>query len=320
MHSTGSSWDALVCPKATLEDIDIEKVKNYIERANSCRRRRFKGRPLDILKKIELIKDNKPTWACVLLFAKEPKLLQAKVHCGRFKTPSTIIDDNYIKGDLISQVEDTLSAVQKNLSVRYEIKKLVREEIWDYPLSALREAILNAICHRDYRELSEITIKIFDDYISIWSPGELPIGTTIEDLFDPSHQSNPRNTLITQVFYDIGEIERYGSGIQRMMEDCQKAGLPVPEFKEAFGGFQVIFRKDIYTEEYLRSLGLNERQIRAVIYVKERGKINNSEYQKLNNISKRSATYDLQELIKKKIFTKVGTRGGGTHYTLNKGQ
>jgi len=315
LHSTGSSWDALICPQATLEDIDIKKVERYIEVANSTGRRKFKEKPIEALKKVKLIKDNKPTWACMLLFAKEPPLPQAKVHCGRFKTPSIIIDDNYIEGDLISQVDEVMSAIQKNINVRYEITGIRRKEIWDYPISALREAVLNAICHRDYRELSEITIKIFDDYISIWNPGGLPIGTTLEDIFDPAHHSNPRNALIAQVFYDIGEIERYGSGIQRIIEDCKNAGLPIPEFKEAFGGFQVIFRKDIYTEEYLRSLGLNERQIKAVMYVKEKGRITNKEYRTLNNTSNKTAYLELINLTEKGVFETQGT-GRETFYTL----
>ena len=225
------------------------------------------------------------------------------------------IDDNYIEGDLISQVDEVMSAIQKNINVRYEITGIRRKEIWDYPISALREAVLNAICHRDYRELSEITIKIFDDYISIWNPGGLPIGTTLEDIFDPAHHSNPRNALIAQVFYDIGEIERYGSGIQRIIEDCKNAGLPIPEFKEAFGGFQVIFRKDIYTEEYLRSLGLNERQIKAVMYVKEKGRITNKEYRTLNNTSNKTAYLELINLTEKGVFETQGT-GRETFYTL----
>jgi ATP-dependent DNA helicase RecG len=316
LHSTGSSWDALICPQATLEDIDIKKVERYIEVANSTGRRKFKEKPIEALRKVKLIKDNKPTWACMLLFAKEPPLPQAKVHCGRFKAPSIIIDDNYIEGDLISQVDEVMSAIQKNISVRYEITGIRRKEIWDYPIPALRESVLNAICHRDYRENAEITIKIFDDYISIWNPGGLPIGTTLEDLFDPSHPSNPRNRLIAQVFYDIGEIEGYGTGIQRIINACKEAGLPIPEFKEVFGGFQVIFRKDIYTEEYLKSLGLNERQIKAVMYVKEKGSISNQIYTEINNTTKRTASRDLTLLVSKGIFKKEGVTGKGTLYFL----
>ena len=107
-----------------------------------------------------------------------------------------------------------------------------------------------------------------------------------------------------------------GSGIGRIIETMSEAGLPEPEFKEEMGGFSVYFRKDIYTEEYLRELGLNERQIKAVMYVKKRGKITNREYQELTGVKKRQATIDLKELEEKNIFEKHGTTGKGTYYTL----
>lgn len=319
LHSTGSSWDAITCLQAGIKDLNMEILQNYIDRANLSGRRRFAEKPLDVLKKIELIKKELPTWASLLLFSKNPQrfLGQARIHCGRFKTASTIIDDNYIEGGLISQVERALSSIQKNMSVRYEIEGLVRKEIWDYPILALREAILNSVCHRDYREISEITIKIFDDYISIWTPGGLPVGTTLKDLYDPDHPSNPRNRLIAQVFYDIGEIERYGSGIQRMIQSCLDAGLPPPEFKEVFGGFQVIFRKNIYSEKFLSGQDLNERQLHAVSYVKEYGEITNREYREITGTTRTTATRDLAGLVRKKIFVSRGKGKREVHYKLN---
>jgi len=323
LYSTGSSWDGFPVEDGQLNDIDFKKVERYIETARRAGRRKFMETPIQVLEKLELIKKGKPTWAALLLFGKEPQhfLRQARVHCGRFKNETTIIDDNYVGLDLIEQVEDVLACVRKNISVRYEITgKPQREEIWDYPLDALREAILNAICHRDYTDPADIIIKIYDDYISIWNPGGLPPGITLEDLYKPNHPSKPRNRLIAQVFYDIGEIEQYGSGIQRMINACKNLGIPEPTFEEAFGGFHVVFRKDIYTEGYLRKLKLNERQIKAVLYVKEKGKITNREYQELCEVKKRQATDDLRELENKEIFVRIGATGKGTYYTLKKSQ
>ncbi|MCD6449028.1 MAG: hypothetical protein J7L34_00790 [Thermotogaceae bacterium] len=98
----------------------------------------------------------------------------------------------------------------------------------------------------------------------------------------------------------------------------KSAGLPEPEFKEEMGGFSVYLRKDIYTEEYLRKLNLNERQIKAVMYVKEKGKITNREYQELTGISRQMATIDLRQLVEKGIFTKIGKAGAGIAYRLTK--
>jgi len=127
-----------------------------------------------------------------------------------------------------------------------------------------------------------------------------------------------RNKLIAQIFYDIEFIERYGSGIQRIIDACKNAGLPPPVFEERFGGFLVIFNKDIYTEEYLNGLGLNERQIKAVLYAKEKGKITNKEYREINTISRQMATIDLSILVEKGMFIRTGKAGKGIAYQLTK--
>ncbi|MFH0795873.1 MAG: ATP-binding protein [Candidatus Omnitrophota bacterium] len=127
-----------------------------------------------------------------------------------------------------------------------------------------------------------------------------------------------RNNLIAQMFYDIGYIEKYGSGTIKIIDLCKRQGIPYPEFKEVFGGFSVIFRKDVYTEEYLRTLGLNERQIKAGMYVKERGKITNKEYQEICNTSERTATRDLSNLVSSGLLEQVGITGKGTGYVLRR--
>ncbi len=104
--------------------------------------------------------------------------------------------------------------------------------------------------------------------LTIFNPGALPFGMSVEKLMDPNHNSIPRNRLIAMLFYDTGLIERYGSGIQRILDDCNKHGFPTPEFNDLELGFQVIFHKDIYTEEHLARKGLNERQIEAVNLVR----------------------------------------------------
>jgi ATP-dependent DNA helicase RecG len=111
-------------------------------------------------------------------------------------------------------------------------------------------------------------------------------------------------------------IEQWGSGIGKMLNLCSLAGIPEPHFEEYQSGFFVEFRKDIYTEEYLRKLGLNERQINAVAYVKEKGKITNKEYQELTGVSRQMATIDLSEMVKKSVFERIGKAGKGIAYQM----
>lgn len=319
LDSTGMNWDALPARDTSISDIDAEKIERYIRAANASGRRRIgKGeKPLKVLEKLELIKNGKPTWAAVLLFGKKPQSLlsQTRIHCGRFRGKTTVIDDRMIEGSVIEQVDDAMDFIRKNINVEFVMTgELTREEVWDYPLEALREVIVNAACHRDYSSPSNVEIRIYDDELVTWSPGGLPSGITLEDLYK-LHRSVLRNKKIAGVFYDIGWIEQWGSGIDKMRKACVNAGLPEPVFEE-YQGFRVIFRKDIYTEEYLRGLGLNERQIKAVMHVKEKRRITNKEYQQLCNVRKRQATDDLKELEGKGIFERVGKTGKGTYYVL----
>jgi len=320
-HSVGMSWDKLPARDATIADIDIENVKRYTRKANETGRRNIdeNENPLQVLEKLELTKEGRPTWAAILLFHKYPQRLlsQGVIHCGRFKEETIVIDDRMIEGTAIEQVDEAMDFIRKNINVRFVMTgKPAREQIWDYPLEALREAVINSVCHRDYTIPSNTEVRIYDDKLIVWSPGGLPFGITIEDLYRP-HPSVLRNKGIAGVFYDMGWIEQWGSGIDKMRNACVKAGLPEPQLEE-YQGFRVIFRKDIYTEEYLHNLGLNERQIKAVMYVKEKGKITNKEYQELTKVSKPMATIDLKELVERKLLEKLGTTGRGTEYILVK--
>jgi ATP-dependent DNA helicase RecG len=142
-------------------------------------------------------------------------------------------------------LRDFVNRVSNSTQPSVIADRLEREEIWDYPLAALREGLMNAVCHRDYGDLADIQIKIFDDALQIWSPGFLPFGVTLEELHQPTHSSKPRNRLIAQVFYDMGMIEKYGSGTGRVLKVCKAAGLPEPEFGNYSGGFRVLFRSQV---------------------------------------------------------------------------
>jgi ATP-dependent DNA helicase RecG len=117
----------------------------------------------------------------------------------------------------------------------------------------------------------------------------------------------PRNKLIAQTFYDIGFIERYGSGIHRMIDACKKMKIPEPEFQEKFGGFTIMFRKDVYSEKYLDQFDLNQRQIKAVLYAKEKGSIALSALKEFApDVSEKTLYRDLVGLVEKGIFKHKG--------------
>jgi ATP-dependent DNA helicase RecG len=164
---------------------------------------------------------------------------------------------------------------------------------------------------------SEVEVKIYPDRLVIQNPGSLMPGLTTEDLKRDPHPSRKRNPLIAEVAsYDYW-IERAGTGTTRMIELCKKAGLPTPEFEDLSSGFSVTFRRDTLTMEMLATQGLSEREISAVLYVKEHGEITNSIYQERFGVSKRTASTDLSALAEQGILRKIGgSRGAGVRYVL----
>ena len=317
LEKTGKTWDSLTVD-ATFDDLDLETFEYFkglaIDRLPEIKNASYKK----IFRNLELItNDEKLTRALILLFGKKPQtfFITAQGRVGRFKTPTEILDTVIADGNLFKQLDTLMNAIKKHLNVRFEIKGIERKDVWDYPLEALREAVINALIHKDYLNTAEIQIKVYDDRLWIWNPGKLPKQLTIESL-KTEHSSFPKNPLIASVFYYAGFIERWGSGTKRMIDLCKVQGLPEPEFKEEFYGISVHFHKDIYTEKYLREFGFNERQIKAVMYVKEKGKITNKEYKELNGVIKKTASRDLGVLTDKHILGKVGSTGKGTYYIM----
>lgn len=318
LNSIGMSWDTFPARDATPDDLDQGQIRKYIQRANESGRRNIEAEtPTQVLEKLELLRDGQLTWAATLLFANRPQrfLSHALIHCGRFREETLVIDDRMIEGTLIDQVEEAMEFVRKNINVQFVMTdEPQREEVWDYPLPALREAIINAVVHRDYTVPSTIEIRIYDDRLVVWSPGKLPLGITIEELLQP-HSSTLRNKGIAGVFYDMGLIERWGSGIDKMRNACTLTGLPEPQFSED-QGVRVTFLQDRFTEKYLHSLDLNDRQIQAVLHVKEKGKITNTEYRERFDVTDRTALRDLAELCEKSVLQKIGQTGRNTRYIL----
>lgn len=320
LNKSGQSWETLPTD-ATIEDLDIPTIERFKKLAKQRLPELSSEDSVEkLLLNLDLMtKDGKITNAGVLLFGKAPQL---KIHSpssrvGRFKTPTEILDTVDAHGNLFQQLDTLFDAIKKHLSVKFVIKpQLEREEVWDYPLDAIREAIVNALIHRDYLDTADIQIKVYDDKIWFWNPGTLPEGISVENLKE-EHYSKTRNKLIASVFYYANLIERWGTGTRRMVELCIKQGLPEPEFREEMGGFSVYFYKDIFTQENLRKMGLNERQIRAVMYVKDKGRITNKVYQEISSVSNKTAYLELSDLVEKGIFTTEG-KGKTIVYLLQK--
>ncbi len=176
----------------------------------------------------------------MLLFAAEP--LRHHIHIGRFKTPSTIIDDRQFTDTLFEVVEQAMTFIVSHISVAFQFDgSIQRKERFAYPLPALREALLNAVVHRSYTDPSDIQIKIFDDKITIFSPGTFYGGISIADIQTDNYRSSLRNKLVAEGFYLTSAIEKYGSGFIRIRKALQEYPEIDFEIKEFAGGVMVTF-------------------------------------------------------------------------------
>jgi len=314
-------WDSEICEEAGFEDIDEEKVKWFLRKAKY--ERNFDVEPetqvKEALERLGLVKNKKLTNAAILLFGKKPQkfFLQAEVRCGRFKgtEPLEFIDMKVFGGNIINQRDDAVEFVKEHIRLHAKIVGTERVETWEYPLEAVREAITNTICHRDYGYPSKVQIRIFDDRIEVWGCGTLPEPLTPEDL-KKKHRSILRNPLIGKCLFLIKFIEEWGTGTNRIIEECIKHGLPEPLFEEITGCLVVTFRKPPVLED-LEKLELKERQIQAVDHVVKKDSISNKEYQKLNQVAKYTATRDLTDLVRKGVFKTTGSGKRVLRYILS---
>jgi len=256
----------------------------------------------------------------VLFFAKDLKKYfeSAYITCARFKgnDRSIVIDRADFYENPIYQVEDSLKFVKRNIRFGYKFTgQPEREEVTEYPLEAIREAVINAVMHRDYFFTgSNIYLYIYSNRIEVINPGGL-FGLKYEEL---GKRASRRNELIADLFFRIGFGEKMGSGIARMNRYMLEYGLEKPKIEISKNFFEITFygqgesvieQKDI---DYI-AYELNERQIKALRYLQEKGKFTLSQYIKITSISKATAQRDLNNLMKKGLIERKGRKGGGKY-------
>ena len=322
LEKKGKKWDGVPVPNVSVDDLKNETFEFFKKRAIVSKRideSVLTERNINILENLRLTEKPYLKRAAILLFHPDPEkyFTGAYIKIGYFQTDTELIFHDEVKGNLFEQVEKTIEILfTKYIKAIISYEGIHRVETYEYPKDAVREAILNALAHKDYSMGVPIQISVYDNKLMIWNYGQLPEDWTIENLMQ-KHSSIPYNPDIANAFFRAGLVESWGRGTIKIIEQCKEHGLPKPEFENSGKDFWLIFRKDIYNEISLKKLGINERQIRAVLYAKENNKISNKEYQSINNVSKRTATNDLTELVEKfKILYKIGTSGAGIYYKL----
>ena len=316
----GKRWDGVPVPNVTVSDLKQETIDFFKKRGIKSQRISedvLSDTSEHLLENLQLTEKPYLKRAAILLFHPNPEkfVTGAYIKIGYFKSDIDLIFQDEVHGNLFEQIEKTMDLLfTKYIKANISYEGINRIETFEYPKDAVREGLLNSVAHKDYSDGVPIQISVYDDKIIIWNEGQLPENWTVENLLE-KHPSKPYNPDIANALFRSGYIESWGRGTLNIINECLAAGLPTPLYYYSMSGFWVEFRKDIYNEDYLKSIHLNERQIQAVLFVKRNGRINSSEYQKLNELSKATTARDIAELVEKKIFMKVG-ESVATYYKL----
>ncbi|MFA4825985.1 MAG: ATP-binding protein [Methanoregula sp.] len=326
MEQHGYAWDRDICAGASLHDIDPALVKSYLSRALQVRHIDLDpDTPVETaLESLELLKEGRLTNAAILLFGRNPQKFvdQAEIRCAKFRgddVTQPYSNMKVIRGAIVAQIDQTEQFIRDNIAKAAWIpkEKFEREESWEYPPDAFREAVINAVCHRDYQSSGNVQVSIFSNSLEILNPGLLPSTLTIESL-KRRHSSKPRNRLIAETLFKIKYIEKFGSGTTKMIRVCRERGVPEPEFLEQDEDFMVTFRRSSVNVLLDQPQLLNERQKQAIEYLKIHESITTLEYVNHIRCHERTARKDLAELIRLNVVVKVGM-GKLTRYVIHAG-
>jgi len=311
------------CPDASLEEINTNAVSDFVQLARLERQFPLPDNTptADLLAHLHLLSGAQPTNAAILLFGRDPQrfLPAAEVRCMHFhgtQIQRPVPFYRIFKGTLFEQVDMAvdfvLSKLNRSVGTRAEsMQAPVRYEI---PPDVIREAIVNAIAHRDYTSAGAIQVSVFADRVEVWNPGTLPSPLTPESLRHP-HGSIARNPRTCEALFLARYIEKYGTGTLMMIRESLDHDLPEPDFVQRGGEFTTTIWRDWLTPEVLAGYNLNARQMKAVEYIKSQSLITNAEYQSAVGCPQRTATRDLNELVQKGIVELEG-KGRGAQYRL----
>jgi ATP-dependent DNA helicase RecG len=335
LQSFNTSWDFHINNQFKIEDISLEKVQNSIDIINQSGLK-VSDDPITFLIKNDLLRDGLLSNAAFLLFAQKDTVLTT-IELGRFQTDTIIKDSLRTKSDILSQIDEVMDFVKKHINKEVIITDQSRNtQKWQYPLEAIREIISNMIIHRDYRSASDSIVKVYDERIEFYNPGRLPESITIEDLLSNNYKSTPRNKLIADFCKSIGLIEKYGSGIQRIMKYFSESNLPLPEFRNISEGFMVtvfvaVKRKDTdkFTHNQKEKSDVTKdvtkdvpkdvtkdvpKEIRLkniVLFITEKPGITMNEMSQKCNVTIKTIKRDIELLKSRKLLKRIGDKRNG---------
>lgn len=267
------AWENQTAERVTLDDMDEERIRNAVRlgiaggRINAS----AEGATVEtLLGKLKLLNNGKPTNAAVMLFGKNtddyPQLL-LRMACFKGNDKNEFLDNKQEMGNFFDLLDAGTAFCFRNLRLAGKIVGMRREEQLEIPAEALREALINALCHREYdNPRASVSLAIYYDRIEIVNPGHFPAQLTPENI-KLQHDSFPFNLKIAQVLYQTTYLESWGSGVRRMVKLCEAQHLAEPEYRLGNNTVTVIFRRNRDSQNDSQNdsqKSLNERQRKIV--------------------------------------------------------
>jgi ATP-dependent DNA helicase RecG len=337
LQKQGKRWDGVPVPRVTLADLSDHAFKHFRKRAVTSKR--LPKEEVDVnnstlLDKLRLVEGSYLKRAALLLFHPDPEAFftGAYIKIGFFRTHTDLLYHDTIHGTLFEQVDKTMDLLlTKYMKALISYEGIHRVETYPFPEEAIREAVVNAVIHKDYGCGNPIQISVYDDQVYIWNQGQLPDEWTVEKLLD-KHPSLPYNPDIANAFFRTGYIESWGRDMKKIIDECLKAGLPVPEFDYDRNGLMVEFKgkpanmsernrkNESETSGEIENVGKMSGKRRENVgktsgkildLVKANPEITIPELSSIIGVSERSIERNIQKLQEENLLIRIGANKGG---------
>jgi ATP-dependent DNA helicase RecG len=336
---TQPTFDEDIVRNATIENLNQAKLESFLTKLRSSRpQANYLSQPFEeVLKQIRIIREVdgilRPTLAGLLMFGKYPQEFEPQLvitflqYYGTTETEKTprgerFLDNRKFEGTISEIVEGAVNHILASIRKSSLIEGLYRRDIPEYPEEAVREAVVNAVAHRDYSGFvrgSYIQIRLFADRLEVQNPGGLYGNVSVETL---EEEQSTRNRVLMRLMEDLHLVENRGSGIRTMLSVIRNANLEPPRFQDKRSSFWVTFHSHtLMNPESIAWLNqfadqpLNDHQRLALAYLHHHNHMTNSEYQRLNHVDSVTANRELHSLVQLKLVDQHGTRRWA-YYTL----
>ena len=294
---------------------DVPTIKSFVAKGRKAGRIEYAyDSARNVLNKLHLVKGRKLLNAGRALFCKDNRVeVRAAVFATDEKT--TFLDIQSFKGTLFDLIAQCETYVKEHINWRADLSGSTRIEIPEVPVRAMKEAIVNSLCHRDFNNPSGNELAIYRNRIEIYNPGQFPYDHSPEEFIKGTEKSIPRNPLIADTFYYAKDIERWGSGFKRIVDECKVAGVKVT-FENIKTGFVVTFYRPkagptLQKAEKGSEKSSEKSSEKIIRIIRENPSVSAQEIAGMLGLSSRAVEKHLSKLKEKGVLKRVGPDKGG---------